>query len=50
LYAPGCDSGLMYQQVAAGSVNVSFSFHWTTTANSSVFSNTTTISATFTFA
>ena len=45
---PAAIPASMYQQVAAGSVNVSFSFHWTTTANSSVFSNTTTISATFT--
>ncbi len=49
LYAPGCDSGLMYQQVQAGSVNVSFSFQWTTNVNSNDFSNTTTISAQFIF-
>lgn len=49
LYAPGCDFGIMYQLIQAGSVNVSFSFDWTTSANSSNFPDTTTILAASTF-
>lgn len=49
MYAPGCNSGVMYQLVQAGTVNVGFSFHWTTAANSDDFPDTTTVSSTFTF-
>ncbi len=50
LGGPPCDNGLDYQLVQAGSVNVSFSFNWTTSANSSNFPDKTTIMAAFTFA
>jgi hypothetical protein len=53
LYAPSCFTGYNYRLVQAGSVNVSFSFNWTTNPNASTnptdFPNSTTISATFTF-
>jgi hypothetical protein len=54
MYAPDCFTGFNYQLVQSGSVNVSFSFNWTTNANASTnptdFPNSTTIAAKFTFA
>lgn len=54
LYSPSCETGFDYQLVQAGSVNVTFSFNWTTNSKASTnptdFPNSTTISANFTFA
>lgn len=49
MYAPGCGTGFDYQVVQAGSVNVRFSFDWTTDIQADTFSNLTTISAQFMF-
>ena len=54
LYGPDCFTGYDYQLVQAGSVNVTFSFNWTTNSKASTnptdFTNSTTISAQFVFA
>jgi hypothetical protein len=54
LYGPSCEAGYIYHVVQAGSVNLAFSFNWTTNSTASTnpadFSNSTTISAQFIFA
>lgn len=48
--APDCGSGFNYQLVQAGSVTVHLTFNWTTYSHESTpFSNSTTITANFTF-
>jgi hypothetical protein len=51
VYAPDCGTGFNYQLVNPGSVDVLLSFNWTTNLKENTpFSNTTTISARFSFA
>lgn len=50
LRAPSCGTGFTYQLVQAGSLNVSFTINWTTSAKATDFPNSTTISAQFVFA
>jgi hypothetical protein len=49
LLGPPCGSGVNYAIVQAGSVNVAFSFDWTTNATTGTYPNSTTISAQFIF-
>ncbi len=53
LYGPDCGAGFVYQLAQAGSVNVTFSFNWTTNSKASTnptdFPNSTRISTQFAF-
>jgi hypothetical protein len=51
VYTPDCTTGFNYQLIHPGTVDVRLTFNWTTNLNPYLrFSNSTTISARFTFA
>jgi hypothetical protein len=50
VFAPDCGSGFNYQLIQPGSVTVRLTFNWTTSSQESIpYSNSTTITANFTF-